>query len=69
MAKIIIDLGQRFFTIKELTLIFGVSRQTIHKWVRQSKLVPMNCEGRTLFLPSDVERFKKARENGKNSLD
>jgi|GEM_PF-1856181 len=50
--------AKEFYSSKELELLLGVSRSTIHNWVTQGKLLkhPIST-GKVLFKRSDVEKL------------
>jgi len=48
----------------EAAKILGVSRQTIHTWIKQGKLKLVAVADRRYLLREDVEKLAKIRKKG-----
>lgn len=49
---------KELYSSKDLELLFGVSRGTIHNWVKQGKLVKHSLSsGKVLYKRSDIEKL------------
>lgn len=52
----------KYFTAKDLSLIFNVKPGTIYKWVDRKKIRSVEFVGRILFTEESLAEFKKLRE-------
>ena len=53
------------YTITETAKIIGVTRQTLFRWIRKEVVVPRKTTGgKSFFVEEDIEKLKKANENG-----
>ena len=58
---------REFLQLRELSDIFGVSKGTIHRWIRQEKLPPMqNLAGLKGYDPKFLRDFLKISSGGKS---
>lgn len=49
---------KQVFTLKDVTEIFGLSKQTILNWVKTKKLNPLDdTAGKFLFRRSEIEKI------------
>ena len=62
MSIAIIQVQADFYTHKQATLVLGVTRKTLWRWIRDGKIQGHNL-GREVFIEkAEVERIKAERE-------
>lgn len=63
------DLPQKpLFKLKDLCLIFQVSKPTIYEWINDGKLRSFKIRNRRYFVREDVEAVIKGRQLQSNSF-
>jgi len=53
------ELKEELVTISEAARQSGVSRQTIHKWIKLEKVIPVRVFGLPYVSLADVKRLKQ----------
>ncbi len=56
--------GMRFYTVAELTQMFGVVPKTIHRWIAAGDLVAPRLNRRIRVSEADLQTFILVRRQG-----
>ncbi len=46
-------------TIKEVCLLFQITKPTLYEWIKDDRLLPYKIRGRVFFLMADIEKLLK----------
>jgi Helix-turn-helix domain len=52
----------QLLTMAEMRDLFGVTRQTVHQWIRAGQITPVYINNTSRFYRKDVERLRAAKE-------
>jgi len=58
MTKLLVDTNDLYET-KEAAELLHISYMTLYRWIKDSKIIPIKINHRTLIPKSEVERFLK----------